>query len=142
MDENENGKKRVVSSRFSTIPVIINQMHQPLCQATPVNSLDGGVTFCDIKIQKKRLCYQLGQMADGSFYFSVFFFVNLKYLTFMFQVFLIVQQSATYGGLVQKIRLQSSNWCQFELNIKQIQQQKKSPSSGHFCIFLCVIIIL
>lgn len=53
MDENENGKKRVVSSRFSTIPVIINQMHQPLCQATPVNSLDGGVTFCDIKIQKK-----------------------------------------------------------------------------------------
>lgn len=79
MDENENGKKRVVSSRFSTIPVIINQMHQPLCQATPVNSLDGGVTFCDIKIQKnKRLCY----ISWGRW--VVLFFFNLKYLTFMF----------------------------------------------------------
>lgn len=63
MDENENGKKRVVSSRFSTIPVIINQMHQPLCQATPVNSLDGGVTFCDIKIQKKKTLLLVG--VDG-----------------------------------------------------------------------------
>ena len=33
------------SIRLSTISTVVNQMHQPLCQATPVNSQGTGLHF-------------------------------------------------------------------------------------------------